>query len=37
MASIIEDPDNQELQKNIKQEVDQLCKDFPIQPGLALK
>ena len=37
IASIIEDPDNQELQKNIKQEVDQLCRDFPIQPGWALK
>ncbi len=37
IASIIEDPDNQELQKNIKQEVDQLCRDFPIQPGLAMQ
>ena len=33
VASIIEDLDNRELQKNIKQKVEQLCGEFPIQPG----
>lgn len=37
MASIIEDPANQDLQAGIKDEVGQLCRKFPIQPGLALK
>jgi glycine hydroxymethyltransferase len=37
MAAIIEDPANRELQNNIKKEIKQLCEDFPIQPGLALK
>jgi glycine hydroxymethyltransferase len=37
MASIIEDPANQDLQAGIKDEVGQLCREFPIQPGLALK
>ena len=34
LASIIKDPDNQELQARIKDDVDQLCRKFPIQPGL---
>jgi glycine/serine hydroxymethyltransferase len=34
MASIIEDPANQNLQKKIIKEVKQLCGEFPIQPGL---
>jgi glycine hydroxymethyltransferase len=33
IASIIEDPDNQKLQMNIKQQVEQLCTEFPIQAG----
>jgi len=37
MASIIEDPTNRELQRSIKKEVEQLTRDFPIQPGLVLK
>jgi glycine hydroxymethyltransferase len=37
MASIIEDPANQDLQAGIKDEVGQLCREYPIQPGLALK
>ena len=34
IASIIEDPDNRELQAKIKDEVKQLCREFPIPPGL---
>ena len=34
IASIIEDPDNRELQAKIKDEVKQLCRDFPIPTGL---
>ena len=34
IASIIEDPGNQQLQKSIKLEVKQLCGEFPIQPGM---
>jgi len=33
IASIIEDPDNRELQAKIKDEVKQLCRDFPIPTG----
>jgi len=33
IASIIKDPDNRELQARIKDDVDQLCREFPIQPG----
>lgn len=33
LASIIKDPDNRELQARIKDDVDQLCREFPIQPG----
>ena len=36
-ASILSDVDNQELQKNIKQKVEQLCGIFPIQPGRPMK
>ena len=32
IASIIEDPDNRDLQKNIRKKVGQLCGEFPIQP-----
>lgn len=32
IASIIEDPDNRDLQKTIRKEVGQLCREFPIQP-----
>lgn len=34
MASVIADPANRQLQQNIKKEVEQLCSDFPLQPGL---
>ena len=37
VASIIGDLENRELQKNIKQKVEQLCEEFPIQPGRAMK
>jgi glycine hydroxymethyltransferase len=33
VASIIEEPNNRELQKNIKQKVEQLCTEFPIPAG----
>jgi len=33
LASILKDPDNRELQVKIKEEVGQLCREFPIQPG----
>lgn len=33
IAAIIEDPDNRDLQKNIRKEVGQLCGEFPIQPA----
>jgi len=32
IASIIEDSDNRDLQKNIRKKVGQLCGEFPIQP-----
>ena len=34
LVSIIEDPDNRQLQAKIKEQVKQLCRKFPIQPGL---
>jgi glycine hydroxymethyltransferase len=34
MASVIADPANRELQPSIKKEVEKLCRDFPLQPGL---
>jgi len=37
IASVIEDPDNRKLQTKIKDEVQQLCREFPIQPGLGMK
>lgn len=33
LASILKDPDKRELQMKTKEEVEQLCRDFPIQPG----
>lgn len=33
LTSVIEDPDNLELQHNIKQKVEQLCTEFPLQAG----
>jgi glycine hydroxymethyltransferase len=34
LAAIIKDPDNKELQAQIGDDVEALCKEFPIQPGL---
>ena len=34
IAFIIEDPDNRKLQAKIKDGVDQLCREFPIPPGV---
>jgi glycine hydroxymethyltransferase len=36
LAAIIKDPDNKEMQAEIKDEVEALCAEFPIQPGLGL-
>jgi glycine hydroxymethyltransferase len=33
LSSILKDPDNRELQMKIKEDVGQLCRDFPIQTG----
>ena len=37
IASIIEDPQNEKLQSDIKQAVKEFCADFPIRPGLVMK
>lgn len=37
IASIVNDQNNQKLQAGIKDEVGQLCRKFPIQPGLGGK
>ena len=34
IAAIVKDQNNQKLQAGIKDEVGQLCREFPIQPGL---
>lgn len=33
IAAIVKEPANRDLQGRIRKEVDQLCRDFPIQPG----
>jgi len=37
IAAIVKEPANRDLQGRIRKEVERLCRDFPIQPGPALK
>jgi glycine hydroxymethyltransferase len=37
ISSIVKDQNNRTLQAGIKDEVGQLCREFPIQPGLELE